>query len=601
MPGHRRVVVASLAAATAGTVAIALSVFGSGGGHALSLDASAARHIASRSAGTGAGGTSADPDLVGTPQQASVPGTASSSSSASAAASSSAASAAGDAPSASFAAAQTAASTITGPPLKVPAMICGNKRQLTGPATRPAGAVKVPAGNNASFNFRRANTTYWFAPGVHTLGNGEFNNIDPGNGATFIGGPGAILDGMHKQDSAFDDTSTHIKIQYLTIRNFGTWGGGQQQGVVNKDSGSYWTIGHSSIIGNAGAGVMLGNNNVLAYNCIRANQQYGFNAYSNNGTIHNLVLDHNEIAGNNTWNYEVKENGCGCSGGGKFWNVINAIVTNNWIVNNKSVGLWADTNNAGFQFVGNYFQGNQDNALMYEISYNALIQYNMFWKNGISGGPSSTGFPMSAVYISESGSDPRVHTKYGTQFLVANNEFLDNWGGIILWENANRFCASPDNSSTGYCTMVDPKATIRTCSNPAVIKGQPYHADCRWKVQNFLVRNNLFSFKPADIGKACTRASNCGFNGVFSEYGSDPSWSPYKGDLVPNNIAYAQNNHFSANTYVGPWCFMGWQLGTSVGWNLWRGARSTANIGNSNQTFGQDAKSTHTGSTWACR
>ena len=123
----------------------------------------------------------------------------------------------------------------------------------------------------------------------------------------------------------------------------------------------------------------------------------------------------------------------------------------------------------------------------------------------------------------------------------------------------------------------------------------PYRADCRWKAQNFLIEDNLFSFDPKAIGKACTRAKNCGYNGVFSEYGSDPSWSPYKADFVPTNITFNQNNHFVSNTYVGPWCFMGWELGTSVSWNQWR---ASANVGQHH--FGQDAKSTHTGATWAC-
>jgi len=598
MAGQRRVVLASIAAATAGTVAVALAVFGgAGGGHALSLQASAVKHVAVRSSAAEPGGAGAAPDMVGSPQKASVPG----SPSAAASASQPAAAAAATAPTQSFSQAQAAASTVTGPPTKIPALMCGNKFVMTGLA-QPKGSIRVPAGNNANFDFTRANTTYWFAPGIHTLGSGQYNNIDPSNGATFIGGPGAILDGQHIQNSAFDDTATHITIKYLTIRNFGTWGGDQQEGVVNHDSGSYWTITHSTIVGNAGAGVMLGNDNILSWSCIQGNQQYGFNAYSNNGTIHNILLDHDTIAGNDTWNYEVKENGCGCSGGGKFWNVINAVVTNNWIVNNRSVGLWADTDNAGFEFVNNYFENNQGPGLMYEISYNALIQYNTFNHNAVSSGPASSGFPESAIYISESGCDPRVPSKYGSQCLVANNDFLNNWGGIIIWENANRFCASPDNSSTGYCTMVDPKATLSTCANASLIKTQPYLGDCRWKAQNFLVEDNLFSFSPAALGRACTVANNCGYNGVFSEYGSDPSWSPYMADMVPNNIAYHQNNHFVANTYIGPWCFMGWQLGTSVGWNQWRGAFNATNVGQSNQTFSQDAKSTYSNTVkgWSC-
>jgi hypothetical protein len=481
-------------------------------------------------------------------------------------------------------------------PTAPPARVCASKAVLDGPGTVPAGAVLVPAGNDAGVDFSKPHTTYWFAPGVHTLGTGEFANIDPASGDTYTGAPGAILDGQHENASAFDGTAEHVTIEYLTIRNFGTWGGDQQEGAVNHDSGSYWTVAHSTISSNAGAGVMLGSHDTLSYDCLADNQQYGFNAYSNSGEVTSVVLDHNEIAGNDTYNYEAREPGCGCSGGGKFWNVIDAAVTDNWVHGNTSVGLWADTDNAGFLIAGNYIQDNGDAGLVYEISYNALIEYNTFVRNGVADGPSNTGFPTSAVYISESGSDSRVNSNYkDSPLLIADNIFLNNWGGVILWENSNRFCASPDNTSSGYCTLVSSQATLSTCGNAAVVKQQPYFAACRWKTQNALVEFNDFSFTPSAVGKACTTARLCGYNGIFSEYGSDPAWSPYQGDTVPTDIAFHQNNKFYDNTYSGPWCFMGWQLGTSVSFGQWQAAASVTE-----SQFGQDAESTHVGASGAC-
>jgi Right handed beta helix region len=491
---------------------------------------------------------------------------------------------------------QPTTSAITAAPTDPPAKVCGSQAVLNGPATAPKGAIEVPAGDNANVGFNQAGTTYWFAPGVHTLGTEEFANIDPAGNNTYIGAPGAILDGQHKNDSAFDGTAEHVLIEYLTIRNFGTNGGDQQEGVVNHDSGSYWTISHSTIAGNAGAGTMVGSHNTLTWNCLRDNQQYGFNAYSNNGEITDLVLDHNEIAGNDTFDYEAKQPGCGCSGGGKFWDVVNAKVTSNWVHDNKSVGLWADTNNAGFEFAGNYISDSQGVGLVYEISYNAVIEYNTFDRNGVTGGPTSTGFPTSAIYISESGADSRVNSNYkNSPFLIAHNVFTDNWGGVILWENSNRFCASPDNTSSGYCTLVDPKATLKACGNASEIKTQPYFADCRWKTQNALVEDNQFTFTPSAVGKSCTAAHLCGYNGVFSEYGTDPKWSPYQADIVPTAIAFHQDNKFSDNTYSGPWCFMGWELGTSVGFSQWQAAANA-----SSKQFGQDANSVHTGTSGTC-
>ena len=43
---------------------------------------------------------------------------------------------------------------------------------------------------------------------------------------------------------------------------------------------------------------------------------------------------------------------------------------------------------------------------------------------------------------------------------------------------------------------------------------------------------------------------------MLSNYGTYPSWSPYKGDVIRTAITFNQNNKWYANTYVGPWIFL---------------------------------------------
>ena len=131
---------------------------------------------------------------------------------------------------------------------------------------------------------------------------------------------------------------------------------------------------------------------------------------------------------------------------------------------NYAVGMWADTNDAGFGFTGNYVSNNYATGIEYEISYNVLIQDNIFVRNAIGVGPNNPDFPSSAIYLSESGSDPRVATAYNAAADITGNQFYDNWGGVVLWENSNRFCTSPANTSTGTCTLVNPQANLATCS-----------------------------------------------------------------------------------------------------------------------------------------
>jgi Right handed beta helix region len=475
-----------------------------------------------------------------------------------------------------------------GAPSSPPVTVCGNTALLTGPSTAPAGAITVPAGDNSSLTLNTAGATYWFAPGTHTLGTGEYSQIIPSNGDTYLGAPGAVLDGQNLNDFAFTQTASNVTIEYLTIQNFGQPKGNNNQGVVNHDSGQGWVVKYNTIQKNAGAGMMIGPDNDVAYNCLSANGQYGFNAYSATG-VSNVTFDHNEVAGNDTDNWEVLQPGCGCSGGGKFWATNGGTVTNNWVHDNLNVGLWADTNNNGFDFENNYIDDNYAEGLMYEISYNALIKNNTFIGNAVGAGPGNPGFPTGAIYVSESGGDSRVAGPYST-LEITGNVFVDNWSGVILWENADRFVGNPDYgslsnlltdvSATKCYDAFDPSGS--STASPVTPPPVPYTADCRWHTQNVAVHDNSFSFTTANV-TGCTSTNGCGYNGVFSNWGSEYSWEPYLGDVIEQSITFTQNNVFSDNTYAGPWRFMPHDQGTSITFSAWQAAPYNQDVGSTEQ------------------
>jgi hypothetical protein len=471
-------------------------------------------------------------------------------------------------------------------------------------------------------------TTYYFAAGTHYLGSGVFSQIQPASGDTFIGAPGAVISGDNaassgytENDFAFVGTSpsvTGVTIEYLTIEDFAAPG---SQGAVNTNSNDSWTIEHDTIQDVVpGAAMMIGSSNVIEDNCLTQNGEYAFNGYQSpsdpessavTGGPQDITMEYNEISYNDTCNWEDSANfpitppsgcsgqgefnGCGCSGGGKFWQAENVTVADNYVHNNYGTGLWADTDNDGFDIQGNYIDGNFSEGLIYEISYNALIQGNTFADNAWGSGPALGGFPDSAVYISESGGDSRVTNSFGYRTLaVAGNVFTNNWGGVVLWENSDRFCG---DGSDDACTLVDPPvATLTSCpaalSNPA--ENQPadtpdYFDLCRWKTQNVTVSGNVFNFNPADIGSDCTVANYCGFNGLFSEVGVTV---PYTGWIVPLNISDHQDNVFTGNTYNGPWNFDGFNQGDVISWSQWTSGFEDQN-GSSDFFDGQDAGSTY--------
>jgi hypothetical protein len=419
-----------------------------------------------------------------------------------------------------------------------------------GVPTAPDGAVIVHPGTDLS-NKTLTNppgTTFWLSPGTHTLAQDQFGQVIPKAGNVYLGAPGAVLDGRGINRAAFTQQAADVVIRGLTIRGFVA---SQDQGVVNHDSGPNWVIEGNVIEDNDGAAMMAGNGQQVIGNCLRNNGQYGINAYRLGG-ISDLLVEGNEITGNNTDDWEAQQPGCGCTGGAKFWAVDGADIINNWVHHNHGAGLWADTNNNDFIIEGNLIEDNEAEGVFYELSYNLVLSGNTFRRNNLVKGrwraERGDNFPVAAVYISESGGEPRVPAR--TDMIdIRGNMFSDNWSGVTLWENADRFCGSPANTSSLSCTLLVP--SVSSCVQPGIATA-PLYDDCRWKTQRVFVRENTFEFDSQMEG--CR--SLCGRMAVLSNYGTFPTWSPYKAWVVPDAITFQQDNRWYENSYYGPWTFV---------------------------------------------
>ena len=473
----------------------------------------------------------------------------------------------------------------------------------------PVGAVTIPVGDDShtaiAANYTtKPNTVYWFAPGVHTLGISRYAQIQAAPGDTFIGAPGAILDGQGKNNYAFEmntgykaSVATGVTIEYLTVESFTA---GQGMSVVGQGGYDGWTIRYNLVKDNPnGAGIALGSNSTITDNCMTHNGEYGFISFQSR----NITLTDNEISYNDEAGAYDHPGGinCGCAGGGKFWQTLGATVTGNYVHDNGDPGLWADTDNAGFNISSNYIANNYAEGIMYEISYNAQITDNTLIGNDVGAGRhnDTPDFPGSAIYISESGSDPRVHTDYSRQFLIAGNVLTNNWGGVTLYDSGYRSCGI---SSDAVCTLIDPSVyTLVSCAKnlpTATPSGNPdYYDNCRWKTQNVMVRNNSFNFDPSALGATCANAianpggtTECGYNALFATYGTT---APYKAWVVPNAVSSHQNNHFEDNAYNGPWRFVAFVQGNFCTWSKWT-AGTTNNYGTGDPFPAQDAGSAYT-------
>ena len=436
-----------------------------------------------------------------------------------------------------------------------------------GPQEPPAGAVSVdpdvegdlPAKTKAN----PAGTTFYLRPGTHRLGGDKYNQVVPKAGNVYVGAPGAIIDGKQVNQYAFVGEAPDVTIRHLTVQGFVA---PHDEGVVNHDSGDGWVIEHNTIQRNSGAGMMAGARQQVRANCLRENGQYGINAFKSDNSIRGLVVEGNEIVGNNTGDWETRKPGCGCTGGAKFWAVNGADIRDNWLHDNRGTGLWADTNNNDFVIEGNLFEGNDGAAIIYETSYNAVIRHNTLRRNNwVAGREFADGgdsFPVATVYLSEAGGEPRVPARTD-KIEIYGNALTDNWSGITLWENADRFCNSPANTSSDSCTLL--VADPAKCSQPAIASPTLYD-DCRWRTQRVDIHHNEFVLDQDAVKCHMT----CGRMAVLSNFGTYPDWSPYEGDVVQQSITFEQENRWHDNTYVGQWTFMPFDTSRIIDHTQWQ-------------------------------
>jgi Right handed beta helix region len=253
----------------------------------------------------------------------------------------------------------------------------------------------------------------------------------------------------------------------------------------------------------------------------------------------------------------------------KLWAVNGADIRGNWIHGNHGPGIWADTNNNDVLIEQNVIEDNDDIAIFYETSYNAIIRDNVIRGNAMVVGRKfadrDDDFPVGAIYLSESGGEPQIKAR--TDMIeIYGNDFEDNWSGVTLWENADRFCNSPANTSTDICTLL--VSSVSKCKPPG-IDHPPLLDDCRWKTQRVAIHDNRFAFDQAAI-TGCK--SFCGRMAVISNFGTSPRWSPYKGERVQRAITLNQQNNWYHNAYQGPWSFTTYNPKGRVTVDQWRSA-----------------------------
>jgi Right handed beta helix region len=333
-----------------------------------------------------------------------------------------------------------------------------------------------------------------------TTGKAILDGVDGATGGTGKGGS-RLAESTPSSGSNVYDTW-----EYLTIRNFTSSVNNSVMGNVNGgatdigDVYQYDTIGPNEYgyagdnkgpatgeSSGGGYAIDAGSNTTIAHNCLTRNAQGAFNI--NDAT--NIDIEANEISANGLGVYPDSAGSgaspfaCGCSGGGKIFFSLNADVVGNYVHNNYNTGIWFDFDNAGATIAHNYVASNWGSGIAYEASYNADISDNTLvgngwasdgpWPGGVNGGscyggiPCSEGYgpvsgggggnPYAAIDLSNSGGDSSLSrvaggagaaaatSRYSGELLVTGNVLQNNFGGVKVYTDTNRYPGDISNDS----------------------------------------------------------------------------------------------------------------------------------------------------------
>lgn len=371
--------------------------------------------------------------------------------------------------------------------------------------------VVAPGNNTASASsgkFQVNRAVVYFEPGIHYIEQGMYTGHNTAYvGGYSVSKGGAILDGV---DGATNGTGKGGSVlagskassgnrvydtwEYLQIENYSSTENNAVMGNVNDggsdigDTYKFDTIGPNNYgyVGNdarprqgessgGGYAIDAGSNTTIEFSCLTGNAQGGFNI----SDARNVNILHNEISWNGLGEYpDLTGTGgspfsCGCSGGGKLFFTLNANIIENYVHDNYNTGIWFDFDNAGANVTANYIASNWGSGITYEASYNARIAHNTLigngwasnhsWPAGVNGGKcfggiscvngvgpitgAGGGNPYAAIDLSNSGGNRNLHSRYAGQLQVVDNRLENNFGGVKVYTDTNRYPGNVDNDS----------------------------------------------------------------------------------------------------------------------------------------------------------
>jgi len=254
------------------------------------------------------------------------------------------------------------------------------------PSTGAGGVVLAPGQDiQAAVSAHPAGTTFRLTAGVY-----RNQRVVPKSGDTFVGDPGAVLDGGNTTMYAFekgtgstvDTRPKNVTIRGLEIRAYASPDhmGPILAGGSSPSDGTYgWVIDGVDVHNNRVGGVRVGHKTTIRNSKLHHNGWAGII-----GAGDSILIENNEISYNNVpgtpGTVQVDPNWAG--GGFKFVYTRWLVVRNNFSHHNAGAGMWTDLNNIYTTYDGNRVEDNTHVGIFHEISYDAVIKNNTVRRNG---------------------------------------------------------------------------------------------------------------------------------------------------------------------------------------------------------------------------
>jgi parallel beta-helix repeat protein len=282
-----------------------------------------------------------------------------------------------------------------------------------GGGTTPTGGTIINPGDSiqSAVDANPEGTTFTIKAGVHRR-----QTVKPKAGMSFIGEPGAILDGERATPRAFAGANINrVTISGLRITNYAPPNIG---GAIDALDTAGWIVENNEIDNNSNGsnrtyGLHLGSDMIVRNNKIHHNGWNGISGYKAVGT----VIEGNDIYANPPAKFT---DSIGEAANMKCYDCGNVIVRNNVFRDGAFRGIWFDRSRPDITIENNRVVNHGEAGIWYEVSYRGTIRGNYIENAGYSSYYSSGWLRGGGIQVTNS---PDVS--------VIGNTVVNSLNGII--------------------------------------------------------------------------------------------------------------------------------------------------------------------------